>query len=408
MDNEICRANLGNLAQYYSDNVDNRNEATTRLQLIDQLFFECLGWSREDCTSEESSDGLYADYTFSTTRRVLIVEAKREGEYFEVPIEIGQHRRERSLSSLCADNPRLKDAVGQVARYCQQRGVPLGMVCNGHQLVAFIATRQDGTPPLKGRSLVFLSFEDMLSDYLSLWNSLSKAGITRGILEMRMLGQNSSPIPPKLSTTIIRYPGVKNRNPFQADLKAVSDLVLEDLAKGQELEEQFLRECYCQSGALSQHALISKEILRTRYAAIFDAQTPTPTLVPAVTKAGVTEDLISHSLSQRPILLIGDVGVGKTTFIRHLIKIEAKDLFDDALTLYLDQGTQGTLTGDLKDFVLEEMRHQLLDSYGIDIETRDFVRGIYHLDLERFEKGIYGSLKDTNLNTYREKELVLS
>ena len=46
MDYETCRKNLKALAQHYSDNKANRNEATTRLQLIDQIFFECLAWSK--------------------------------------------------------------------------------------------------------------------------------------------------------------------------------------------------------------------------------------------------------------------------------------------------------------------------------------------------------------------------
>ena len=34
---------------------------------------------------EEENNGEYADYTFYLPRRTLIVEAKREGIYFEVP-----------------------------------------------------------------------------------------------------------------------------------------------------------------------------------------------------------------------------------------------------------------------------------------------------------------------------------
>jgi hypothetical protein len=40
---------------------------------------------------------------------------------------------------------------------------------------------------------------------------------------------------------------------------------LQDIVKAKELEDDFLRECYCTSGALSQYALITRDILKSRY-----------------------------------------------------------------------------------------------------------------------------------------------
>jgi hypothetical protein len=64
-----------------NDAEQKRNEADTRLHLIDQLIFDCLNWRREDVHSEESFEGTYTDYSFLSPRRLLI-EAKREGIYF--------------------------------------------------------------------------------------------------------------------------------------------------------------------------------------------------------------------------------------------------------------------------------------------------------------------------------------
>ena len=84
-DYETCRSNLEKLVDGYSTRAQKRNEATTRLQLIDEIFFSCLGWDKEDSILEEPYGRDYADYTFMAARRVLIVEAKKEGDYFEVP-----------------------------------------------------------------------------------------------------------------------------------------------------------------------------------------------------------------------------------------------------------------------------------------------------------------------------------
>jgi hypothetical protein len=319
---EECRDNLVRLSTDPAFSRRDRNEATTRLQLIDRILFECLGWSPADCIAEEAHGGEYADYTCSAPRRLLIVEAKREGDYFE--LHAGADRIEYSIPTLTRDNPGLRAAVAQVAGYSQSRGIPFAAVTNGHQMVAFVAIRQDG-PPLEGRALVFASLEAMLENFSDFWNALSKAGVEEKRLERRLIGHLAPEIPPRLSGSIHGYPGTKARNRFQTDLKIVSELVLEDIATARDLEPTFLKECYSESGALSEYSLISRDILQARYAALFDASTPGPSTEPAVSRRGIAPELLAKSLSRRPILLLGDVGAGKTTFLRYLLNVAAKE-----------------------------------------------------------------------------------
>ncbi len=400
-DYETCRKALATFVSEYTG-IQNRNEATTRLQLIDRLFLECLSWERSDFVAEPAYRGDYADYVAHAPRPVMIVEAKREGKAFELPA--GSTQMEYSLPALTRDYPELAEAVEQVAAYCQKRGVLLATVANGHQLVSFVAVRHD-SPPLDGRALVFPNLDFMLEHFQELWDALSKAGIEEKKLEARLLGRRSPQPPPKLSTTIAYYPGTKARNRFQTDLKIVSELVLEDVASAREVEQTFLKECYCDSGALSEYSLISRDILQNRYEALFDDGAPGPTTSPAVTKKGISPDLLAKSLSRRPILLLGDVGVGKTTFLRHLMTIDALEQFEQALAFHLNLGVQATLTSDLKLFVIAEIARQLRSQYDIDIEDAALVRGIYHGELQKFSRSIYGGLKASNPKAYEEKEL---
>lgn len=400
---EECRGNLARLADWYAQREGSRNEATTRLHLVDELFLGSLAWSKDDLELEHSYGGEYADYTFSITRAVLIVEAKKEGVYFELPA--GTSRREHAITSLSRDYPEVKAALEQVAGYCQSRGVPLAVVSNGHQLIAFVAVRNDGTPPLAGRALVFASLQDMLEHFLELWQALSKPALTENRLAERLLGTASSNLPPKLSASIVDYPGIRIRNTFQADLQIVSELVIEDVVRARDIETPFLLECYCKSGALSQYALVSKSILQARYAALFDANSGGVTLLPAADRAGISAEMLAESISRRPILIIGDVGVGKTMFIRNLMKVEAPEVFENAITLYLDLGSRATLTADLRNVILSEIESQLLTDYGIDVYERNLIRGIYNLDLERFSRGLYSDLREANPTLYKEREI---
>ena len=373
---DVCKNNFEELVNWYTENSGQRNEATTRVQLIDKIFFNCLGWSTDDVIAEEPHGKDYTDYTFFAPRRVLIVEAKKEGDYFELPA--GKQSLEYSIQTLSRDYPNLKKALEQATRYCQIRGVPFGAICNGHQIVAYVATRNDGVPPLEGKALVFPSLNFMLKNFLKLWQLLSKPGIESKHIQIELIGDITPELPPKLSKSIAMYPSSKKRNIFQTDLQIVSELVFEDLAQLPELEKLFLEECYCRSGALSQFSLVSKTILQARYAALFESDIQVPTTVPATLKDRISPELIADSLSRRPILLIGDVGVGKTTFIRNLINVEATHLFQNAITLYIDLGSQAALTTDIRKFIVEEITRQLRTDHEVDIDSRNFVRGVYH------------------------------
>ena len=158
--------NLRSIIDWYSSNVNNDtlNEATTRLHLIDRLLFDCLGWNREDCKTEERINGQYIDYSFYCPSCFLIVEAKREGVYFELPV--GKEHLEYNISFFSRRIKGVGSAIKQAIGYCQSHGVPYGVVCNGHQLIVFIGSRSEGCPPLEGRSLFFDSLEAMERNFL--------------------------------------------------------------------------------------------------------------------------------------------------------------------------------------------------------------------------------------------------
>ena len=397
-----CRDKIAELAEWYDQNAAQRNEATTRLQLIDRLFFDCLGWSRDDVYLEEPHDGKYADYTFLFPRKLLIVEAKKEGVYFDLPA--GPPRLEQSIQSLLKTTPELRAAMGQVARYCQQRGVPYAAVTNGHQLIVFVASRSDGKPPFEGVGIVFSSLRQMRDSFIDLWNLLSKNALEQQLLRSRLIGQAEVNLPRKLSATIRPYPGTKGRNPFQSNMKAVSEFILEDVARARELERAFLRACYCASGALSEYSLLNKQMLQARYAALFDSERPGPATAPAVEYGVVNPELLAQSFSRRPILLIGDVGVGKTTFIRRFIS-DDPSFATSAIAIYINFGSTGTLTADLRLYIVNEIDRQLAEDCEIDTQEESFVRRLYSFELDRFAAGVNKPLGAKKPGLYQQKEI---
>jgi hypothetical protein len=221
-------------------------------------------------------------------------------------------------------------------------------------------------------------------------------------------GGSTIPAPDKLSTKIVGYPGFKNRNPIAAELQILGGLFLEDIGKIPESEQEFIEKTYCNSGALSQYALVSREILETRYTNYFEKELRS-SIKSVTTKHGTNEDLKSDlfaaGLSRRPIILIGDVGVGKSMFIKHLLFVDAKEELKNSIVIYLDFGAKPTFVTDIDEYVIKEITNQLIEKYDIDIYEKNFVYGVYNFEIESFSKGIYSQYKELNPAKYKDKEI---
>jgi len=383
------------------------NEADTRFKFIDKILTECLNWETNDISNEDVKDNHYADYKLKLFRPIAVWEAKKTGNYFELPV--GTNKLILPLKSICRDNPEIKKALLQVSGYCHERGIQIGVVANGWQIIAFIANRNDSIAPLDGDGLVVPSLDVFIANYKEIWNCLSKNGFQENYLSQKLIGGNEEQLPPKLSSTISDYPGIKNRNPFQVELEILSDLVLEDVIKDKSIEKDFLSDCYCKSGSLSQYSVLSKQILSTRYNYLFESNDKKATLEQIANKKGISGELLelfANSLSKRPILLIGDVGVGKSTFIDNLLLVEAPHVFEKSITFKIDLGSKAIISMDVRTSIIKIIKDQLLNIYGIDINDDDFVRHAYFSELGNFKKSVVVKrLYDIDMGKAIEKEI---
>lgn len=232
-----------------------------------------------------------------------------------------------------------------------------------------------------------------------------------GVKEQRLikyLTSDISGIPNKLSTYLSMYPKIRYASDIQTSLRQISELIIQDALESNEIEEIFYQKCYCESGALSKYALLSKEMLQARYAALFSDNELSPHITsvkPDRKEQTLDPSIMAEALSKRPIVLIGDVGVGKTSFVKNLIYSSAFKEFKEAIYLYIDLGSKATLANNLQKFILNEIEQQLDNKYSCDITEMKFVKGVYSRDIQRFSKGIWGSLRDSNRERYEEKQL---
>ena len=112
---------------------------------------------------------------------------------------------------------------------------------------------------------------------------------------------------------------------------------------------------------------------------------------------------MQEALAKRPIVLLGDVGCGKSSFLKRLMLLAAPKEFERALYIHIDLGTQATLESDLRTFVLREIERQLLTKYGVDLEEDGFVRGVYDLDVaKRFRSSVRAKVFPKNRIAFEE------
>jgi len=386
------KKNLESLIEKFSEQTL-KNEAETRFHFIDEFLITCLGWDRETIHVENYESGEYTDYELGKPRS-LILEAKREDATFELPVD-PQRKFIQPLCSIMDLCRMAKSAIEQVQGYCAKRGVRYAVISNGPQLIAFIAVRLDGKSPFDGMAFVIDSFSQLKLRFMDIYQYLSPAGIEAHKLLSILEANGIGGIPDKLSTLLPNYRSYRYQNDSQ--LRMVAELLLEDVPRTSEVESRFYKECYCESGPLAQDALISKSLLKARYAALFNPTEASPSLSPVRGKHNnISSEILAEGLSRRPIVLIGDVGVGKTSFIRNLILIQATEEFKNSIYIYLDLGVNSFLESDLEAYIYKEIDRQLREDYSIDINEKSFIYSVYKDEIQRFENGIYGSLKDSN------------
>lgn len=310
--------NLQSLLKKYTESDLKKNEAETRFHFIDDFLINCLGWDKQKIHVETYESGDYTDYELGNPR-ALILEAKREGVTFELPVKPIKSLTQpvRSIIDL---NREAKKAIEQVQGYCATRGVRYAIISNGSQLIAFIATRFDGKSPFEGTAFVIDGFEQLERNFAQVYNLLSPLAIEAHKLSQFLEANGIVGIPYKLSSQLHNYPSFRYQTDSANQLRMVAELLLEDITRTPDVETSFYQECYCESGALAQDALVSKNLLKTRYAALFNPTEESPHLSPVRNKGqSISPEIMAEGLSKRPIVLIGDVGVGKTSFIRNLI-----------------------------------------------------------------------------------------
>lgn len=374
------------------------NEASVRLKVIDEIVFEVLDWEKSEVDVEKYvRETGFADYVFTIGKHVaLVLEAKRSSIAFTMPE--GLFKPEALTFALL--EKKCKDtslALRQALSYANELGARYVAISNGRQWILSL-THVSAQAVEDRQIIVFDSLASVANNFLRFWQCFSKAAVRENAVQAELLECRKKPAPPKASEAITGYPRPSSRNLYKNEIAYVLDLLWDTLQRA-EKTPLFIEHCYVapQSDTVLLNAATSS-IARRR-----EADT-------SIAKNGV-EALTPHGISrsvgygnEKPFVILGEVGHGKTTFLTRLRMVDAKELLENYIQLevnFLDRPDSAEL---VNTFIYKEIEKGLIET-GVDPMDFDIVRGALRGDLERFKNSTRCRIYGDDLEAVKREEL---
>ncbi len=309
------------------------NEATTRLRAIDTALYEVLGWDKLNVEAETycRAEG-YADYVFKEGIGIcLVLEAKREEITFVLP-ENTFPSGPVGFGLLAKECPEADKALRQALGYAASLGARYIAISNGFQWLLTLTFVESQT--VSERSvLVFESLKAIEEKFRLFWDCFSPEGVTANRATGSLLESRKAPPPSKLSQRIPNYPAPANRNQMANQLSVVLGAVWEDVRSDEEGEE-FLKQCYIEPSASTASIALANELLGQRLST--DER-----IYSAAVEPSQAAELLKTSPPEKPVVVLGQVGHGKSTFLRYLRLIKATEVLERYIQIDITESSIG-------------------------------------------------------------------
>jgi len=407
-------------------NEEKLNEATTRSRIIDTVLYDILSIPKNAITAEEHINKVgYTDYTLSdqNNKTILIIEAKKEDLAFTLPTNINRTNKNSALikiKTLLTDN-NIKDTITQVRQYCLMKGVEHGAITNGNVWIFFSVFSQD-FKNLNAFVIYDLKFfsDDFTESYNLLnYNSLTKE---RSLYKKLHKKNTQSKQTYSIKENISSFNVAVDFNEFAQYLEKpiryyFSDLKVDDM--------NFLENCY-----IEEHVENTKSTLSSL---LVDNATP------YLENSGVinyTREKLSRKLSKKVanfidfsdskhiVVIYGDRGCGKSTFIKKLLHSDIPQNIQDKLSvIHLDLLDYAPTEDGLKE-LKERIWSNVLDAIDVKnlrknysdiqnilfkdefIQYREQISSLYSEKSESFSLRIEAKIEE-KLKDYRELSIRL-
>ncbi|MHB8369068.1 MAG: AAA family ATPase [Leptospirales bacterium] len=374
------------------------NEANTRFKLIDQILNLVLGWHKlEDFSLEKHSESGYADYVLSADGRDrMVVEAKSKGD---VLVDTSA----KSIQYLAVKSAALKNAqvgLNQAQGYCVSTGTIFAVLTSGIEWVAYLAIREHGKKPSEGKVIVFPSLDAISQEFSQFWDLFSRQAVLEERFKVRIHEveglriQSSEVLKPLLKTSDIRF---LPKNKLALDLDRVFKEFFSSMAG--ENDPEMLAQCFVDSKE-SKEADINLEKIASSLIGQLE--------LISSEEGRQLQQKMQNAIEAKHgdfVLIIGNKGAGKTTFIDRFFRLVLPSRLKESCTLIRidvgdSTGDPSTIVSWLDQQILHTLEQTLFEN---GIATYDQLQGIFYSEYCRQKNGPFKILYDTNKDSFKIK-----
>ena len=372
-------------------------EEDSRVQIINRILTETLGWEFRDIKTEKHIEKGYIDYLLNTKgRNRLIIEAKRKDKLL---IDTSNPK----LGNYKIDGPALKSAsegICQAINYCSKTGVPFAVLTTGFEWIAFIANRTDGISPLEGKAITFPSLEVIENNYALFYDLFSK----EGLLEKRFRGRIYEAEGLQIHHAEKLHQSIKSheikllpKSPLAHDIDTIFSNFFSTMS-GQS-DSEMLAKCFVESKE-SREADSTLEKIMNNLINNIEIVSPNQ-------GEQLQEELKSAVEIHKGefVLIIGNKGAGKSTFIERFFKlILDRKIKSKCLILRIDlaksNGDINHITNWLTNQLKNELETQLFKNSN---PTYDELQGVFYQEYRRWKEGTYQYLYTKDKTEFKIK-----
>ena len=403
------------------------NEATTRSRIIDTVLYEILSIPKNAIIAEEYINKAgYSDYSLldQNNKTILIIEAKKDGITFTLPNNIDLKNKNSSLIKIktLLTDPNIKDTIIQVRQYCFEKGVEHAAITNGNVWIFFTVFSQDfeNLNAFVIKDLKFFS-EDFTESYNLLnYNSLIKdRSLYKKLLKKKVQSKQTYSIKENISSFNVPVDFNEYAQYLEKPIRYYfSDLKVDDM--------DFLENCY-----VEEHVENTKKTLSSL---LVDNATPylenngvinhtREKLAKKLSKK--VANFIDYSDSKHIVVIYGDRGCGKSTFIKKLLHSDIpKNIQDKLSIIHLDLLEYAPTKDGFKE-LKERIWNNVLNAIDIKnlrknysaiqnilfkeefIEYKEQISSLYSEKSENFSLRIEAKIEES-LKDYRELSIRLA
>lgn len=381
-------------------------EADTRALIIDPLL-RCLGWGIGDVKREPYAGWTdargFIDYLLMQDGKpMMVLEAKKTGRSFSLPQKLTNQRVTSYKKVRATASPSLIEALDQCLQYAQHTGAIYACATNGTDWIFFKPAHSFRALP-DARVIVFSGLEQIVKRIDEFCELLGYASIQEGHAEKLLLGREL-----KRPLFAMRlqdaFPYHEDPSLEEEEYSNILDQFLAHYVEELTSEDDF-EQCYCPvrtnkatiktiEALVSARVDVAEEIARTKAEGFNDSVLAKP--------------IFPEIPSGRTVVLHGEVGVGKSSFLRHcelLLRRSGKLQQAVWARVNLLPFQDRPFSADDRDEMLQLICQEILAevakvtesmSGSFDPDEWGHLRDIYNFEVRRFQKARYPHSDDSD------------